>query len=255
MLLVNRLSGFGVPQQFPILRQADFLLLPINTGIAIDGTAGFPDVGGNVGTIFNTGTRGGSINATTTSNRAQLRSLSNGRLALRGFSSTQMRRTFTAFTGPTIYTISAFIPRAAISYERVASIAIDQNHADYDNTLGAALLLRNATSQNWGVYRNSNFRGTIPTDDGVLTVFETVVSPTEARVSKDGGTDLVTTYSSMGNFNASSFRLLCSHEVSGTYAGSNADSLVTAVFFTNPSADFRARALAEVRTIAGIATP
>ena len=253
MLRVNQLSGFGSGMQIPTLRQADFLLLPSSSRVAIDGTGGFPDIGGNVGTVVNAGTRGGSANATTNSNRGTLQSV--GRLAVRGSSSIQVRQTFTAFTGPTIYTISAFIPNAAIGFERVASIALNGSNPDFDNTSGAALLLRDSTSQSWGVYRNTGFRGTISATNGVLTVFETIVSPTEARVCKDGGTDLVTTYSSMGNFNASSFRFLCSHEVSGTYAGSDADSLVTAVFLTNPTAEFRARALAEVRAIAGITMP
>ena len=255
MLKVNQINGFGVPQQFPILRQADFLYLPTSSRVAINGTGGFPDIGGSVGTVANTGTRGGSVNATTNSNRGTLQSVGVGRLSVRGSSSIQMQQTFTAFTGPTIYTISAFIPNTAIGFERVASVSLNGSNADFDNTSSAVLLLRDSSSTNWGVYRNMGFRGTISATNGVLTVFETIVSPTESRVCKDGGTDTVSSYSSMGNFNASSLRFLCSHELLGAYAGSNADSLVTAVFFTNPSADFRSRALAEVRTIAGIATP
>ena len=255
MLRVNNLNGFGNPQQFPILRQAEFLFMPINSRVATDGTGGFSQIGGDVGAVVNIGTRGGSLNATTNSNRGTLQSVGAGRLAVRGSSSIQMRQTFTAFTGPTIYTISAFIPNTAIGFERVASIALNGSNPDFDNTSGAALLIRDSTSTNWGVYRNSSLRGTISATNGVLTVFETIVSPTESRVCKDGGTDTVSSYSSMGNFNASSLRFLCSHESSGTYAGSNADSLVTAVFLTNPTAEFRARALAEVRAISRIATP
>lgn len=255
MLRVNNISGFGSPQQFPVLRQANFLVLPTASRVAIDGTGGFPDIGGDVGTIVNRGVTGGSLNATSNSNRGTLQSVGANRLSVRGQSAIQMGQTFTAATPSTVYTISAFIPRAAIGYERVASLSSNASSPDFDNTSGAALLIRDSTSTNWGVYRNTGFRGTISTPNDVLTIFETIVSPTESRVSKDGGSDTVSSYGSMGSFNVSSFRALCSHELSGNYASCNADALVTAVFFTNPSAEFRARALAEVRSIVGIATP
>jgi hypothetical protein len=257
MLRVNQLNGFGSPQQFSTLRQADFLYLPISSRVAIDGTGGFPAIGGDVGAVVNTGTRGGSLNATSNSNRALLQSVGVGRLAVRGLSATQMPQLFTAFTGPTIYTISAFIPRSNVLAERNVCVSLNATTDDFSNTSGACLLLRDNATSNWGVFRNLGLRGSIAATNGVLTIFETVVSPTESRISKDGGADVVTTYSSMGNFNVSSLRFLSSHGAGGTYEfpSSDTDVLVTAVFFTNPSTDFRARALAEVRSIAGIATP
>ena len=255
MLRINNLNGFGVPQQFLVLRQANFLVLPTASRVAIDGTGGFPDVGGNVGTIVNRGVTGGSLNATTNSNRGTLQSVGANRLSVRGQSAIQMAQTFTAATPSTIYTISAFIPRSVATSERIASISQSGSTADFDSA-GACLLVRDGITNNWGVFRNFAYRGTIAASINVLTIFETVVSPTEARVSKDGGTDVVTTFGSMGNFNVGSFRFLGGHDTSGAWiASSNTDVLVTAVFFTNPSAEFRARALAEVRSIAGIATP
>jgi hypothetical protein len=256
MLRVNNLIGFGNPQQFPVLRQANFLVLPTASRVAIDGTGGFPDIGGDVGTIVTRGVTGGSVNATSSSNRGTLQSVGVGRLSVQGNATVQLPQTFTASTPSTIYTIAAFIPRTALVFERVASMSLNSSTADFNNTSGAALLLRDNSTDNWGVFRNGAYRGSIAATINVLTVFETIVSPTEARISKDGATDVVTGYGSMGNFNVSSFRLLNGHDPSGTYASpSNADVLVAAVFFTNPSTDFRAKALAEVRSIAGIATP
>jgi hypothetical protein len=223
--------------------------------VAIDGTGGFPSIGGDVGTIVNSGVTGGSLNATSNSNRATLQSVGVGRLSVQGNATVQLPQLFTAFTGSTIYTISAFIPRSVATSERIASISQNGSTADFDSA-GACLLIRDGLTDNWGVFRNFALRGSIAATINVLTIFETVVSPTETRVSKDGGADVVTTFGSMGNFNVGSFRFLAGHNTSGAWvASSNADSLVTAVFFTNPSTDFRARALAEVRSIAGIATP
>jgi hypothetical protein len=148
----------------------------------------------------------------------------------------------------------AFIPRVAVNYERILSVAVNAATLDYDNQASAVPLVRNGLTSNWGVERNSGFRGSLPATQDVLTVFETIISPTETRICKDGGADLVTSYSSMGNFNVSSLRFLNSHTPFWTEA-SNADVLVAAVFFSNPSAEFRARALAEVRSIAGITVP
>lgn len=256
MLRSNQLNGFGIPQQFPILRQSNFLVLPTSSRVAIDGTGGFPDIGGNVGTIVNRGVTGGSLNATTNSNRATLQSVGVGRLSVRGNSTVQLGQTFTALTGATVYSIAAFIPRAAFNFERILSVALNSSSEDFNSGAGGALLLRDGTSTNWGVFRNSSLRGAISATVDVLTVFETICSTSETRICKDGGTDTVTAHGALADFNASSFRALNAHDTSGTYASpSNADVLVAAVFFTNPSADFRSRALAEVRTIAGIATP
>lgn len=256
MLRVNNLNGFGNPQQFPVLRQANFLVLPSASRVAIDGTGGFPDIGGNVGTIVNRGVTGGSLNATSNSNRGTLQSVGVGRLSVRGQSAIQMAQTFTALTGPTVYSIAAFIPRAVSSYERIVCASLNTSTDDFSNSSGAALLTRDTLTDNWGLYRNNSMRGAIAATINVLTVFETIASTSESRICKDGGTDTVTAHGAIADFNASSFRALCSHETGGAYgAPSNADVLVAAVFFTNPSTAFRARALAEVRSIAGIATP
>jgi hypothetical protein len=256
MLRVNNLSGFGGLPQFTTLRQANFLVLPTASRVAIDGTGGFPDIGGNVGAVVNRGVTGGSLNATSISNRGTLQSVGVGRLSIRGNSTVQLPQIFTASTPSTVYSISAFIPRAAIQYERILSLSLNSTTADHNNTAGAALLLRDVNTTNWGVYRNNSYRGSISTTINVLTIFETIVSPTETRISKDGAADVVTSYGSLGNFDVSSFRFLTEHDVGGSYTTScNADVLVAAVFFTNPSTEFRARALSEVRSIAGIATP
>jgi hypothetical protein len=258
MLRVNQLNGFGETPYgaMTTLRQAEFLLLPISSRVAIDGTGGFPDVGGDVGTIVNRGTLGGSLFATANGNRATLQGLS--RLAVRGSRSVnvQMQQTFTAATPSTIYTITAFIPRSVDIYERILSVAQNALTADFANSDGAALLFREVTANNWGVYRDSAQRGAISATIDVLTVFETICESTQTTICKDGGTDTVTSHGAIGSFNVSSFRFLNAHDSSGTYASAtNADVLVSAIFFTNPSANFRSRALAEVRTIAGIATP
>lgn len=256
MLRSNQLNGFGVSQQFPILRQANFLVLPISSRVAIDGTGGFPDIGGNVGTIVNRGVIGGSLNATTNSNRATLQSVGVGRLSVRGNATVQPAQTFTALTGATVYTIAAFIPRAVSSYERIFDVSLNSSTDGFSNASGGVLLTRDAATSNWGVYRNGAQRGSVAATINVLTVFETIASTSETRICKDGGTDTVTAHGAIADFNISSARFLTGHETAGAYStGSNADVLVGAVFFTNPSADFRSRALDEVRTIAGIATP
>jgi hypothetical protein len=256
MLRVNQLNGFGVPFQIPTLRQAEFLLLPSQSRVAIDGTGGFPDVGGNVGAIVNQGTRGGSLFATNNANRGTLRAPS--RISVQGTSSVQLAQTFTAATTPTIYTITAFIPRTVIGFfERVLSCAETSGTDDFAATsLGGALLLRNSNTTSWGVFRRNALRGSISATINVLTIFETICETSQVTICKDGGTDTVTAHASFPDFNVASLRLLCSHEVSGVFGSpSGSDVLVSAVFFTNPTADFRARALAEVRAIAGIPTP
>jgi hypothetical protein len=254
MLRVNQLNGFGVPLQITTLRQAGFLLLPSQSRVAIDGTGGFPDAGGNVGTIVNQGTLGGSLFATNNANRATLQGLS--RMAVRGNTNVQMPRTLTAFTGPVIYTITAFIPRAANNFERILSIAENATSDDFGSGAGSCLLIRDGTSTNWGVYRGGTMRQQVTAADDSLTIFETICESTQTTVCKDGGTDQVASHSALGNFNASSFRFLSAHNIGGAYgSGTSADVLVSAVFFANPTANFRSRALAEVRAIAGIATP
>jgi hypothetical protein len=255
MLRVNNLNGFGNPQQFPVLRQANFLVLPTASRVATDGTGGFPAIGGDVGTIVNRGVTGGSLNATSNSNRGTLQSVSGGRLSVRGQSAIQMAQTFTALTGPTVYSIVAFIPRVVLINERIIGLSLNSSTDDFSNPSGGALLTRAELNNTWGCFRNNTILGFVAATENVLTVFETIASTSETRICKDGGTDLVTTHAAFADFNASSFRFLCAHETGGAYASCNADVLVAAVFFTNPSADFRARALAEVRSIAGIATP
>jgi len=256
MLRVNQLNGFGSPQQFPVLRQANFLVLPTASRVAIDGTGGFPAIGGDVGTIVNRGVTGGSLNATSNSNRGTLQSVGVGRLSVRGQSAIQMAQTFPALTGPTFYTIAAFIPRVVLINERIIGLSLNSSTDDFSNASGGALLTRAALNNTWGCFRNNTILGFVAATENVLTVFETIASTAETRICKDGGTDLVTTHAAFADFNASSFRFLCAHETGGAYGGpSNADVLVAAVFLTNPSTDFRARALAEVRSIAGIATP
>ena len=256
MFRVNQLNGFGNPQQSAVLRQANFLVLPSASRVAIDGTGGFPAIGGDVGTIVNRGVTGGSLAATSNSNRGTLQSVGVGRLSDRGQSSIQMSQTFTALTGPTVYVISAFIPRTALNNERAIGLSLNSSTDDFSNASGGALLTRAGLTDTWGVFRNGATRGFVAATQDVLTVFETIASPSETRICKDGGTDTVTTHGAIADFNASSFRFMCSHETGGAYGGPcNADVLVTAVFFTNPSAEFRARALAEVRSIAGISTP
>jgi hypothetical protein len=256
MLRSNNLNGFGNPQQFTTLRQANFLVLPTASRVAIDGTGGFPDIGGNVGTIVNRGVTGGSLNATSNSNRGTLQSVGVGRLSVRGQSAIQMAQTFTALTGPTVYVISAFIPRTALNNERAIGLSLNSGTDDFSNASGGALLTRSGLTDTWGVFRDGASRGFVAATINVLTIFETIASTSETRICKDGGTDTVTAHGAIADFNASSFRFMCSHEAGGAYGGPcNADVLVAAVFFTNPSTDFRARALAEVRSIAGIATP
>ena len=256
MLRLNQLNGFGVPQQFPILRQANFLVLPISSRVAIDGTGGFPDLTGNVGTIVNRGVTGGSLNATTNSNRATLESVGVGRLSVRGNSTVQLGQTVTAITGPTIYSIAAFIPRAVSDYEKIVTVSLNSSTDDFSNDFGASLITRDFNTNNWGTFRNGVQRGAVSATINVLTIFETILSTSQTTICKDGGADTVIGHGALSDFNVSSFRALCAHEAAGAYGRpSNADVLVAGVFFTNPSTDFRSRALAEVRTIAGIATP
>jgi len=152
--------------------------------------------------------------------------------------------------------ISAFIPRTELNNERAIGLYLNSSTDDFSNASGGALLTRSALSDTWGVFRNGASRGFVAATINVLTIFETIASTSETRICKDGGTDTVTAHGAIADFNASSFRFMCSHEVGGAYGGPcNADVLVAAVFFTNPSTAFRARALAEVRSIAGIATP
>jgi hypothetical protein len=167
-----------------------------------------------------------------------------------------MAQTFTALTGPTFYTIAAFIPRAVSTSERIIGVSLNSSTADWNNPSGGGLLTRDGNVDIWGVFRDNALRGSITASANVLTIVETVASTSETRICKDGGTDVVTTHGALSDFNVSSLRFMCSHEIGGTYGGPvNADVLVAAVFFTNPSTAFRARALAEVRSIAGIATP
>lgn len=255
MLRVNQLNGFGDTPYgaMTTLRQAEFLYLPLSSRVAIDGTGGFPDVGGNVGTIVNRGTLGGSLFATANGRRATLQGLS--RLAVRGNANVQMSQALSAFTGSALYTITAFIPRTVVNNERILSLAQTSTSNDFAAAAGGIPLYREGGTNNWGVYRTVAL-GAISATIDVLTVFETILESTQTTICKDGGTDTVTSHSALGSFNASSFRFMASHVAGGAYSEqTNADVLVSAMFFTNPSANFRARTLSEVRTIAGIPRP